>query len=221
MTGAADANAGQTANGAPLARQTDARALFASVLETYTVDGHETLNPLLLAEVAAIKAADDGITSSNRLGWHSDRDLFKRREPGLSRLAQAIRQALVAAARRYLPDYDPGKAPMILEGWINVSEQHSFNALHHHARHHLSGCYYVNTPKRSEQWSGVLEFRTPIGGLTASGDLGRRMSPDRFAHVPQSGALVIFPSYLLHWVYPNQEDEDRVSIAFNAIVPLA
>ena len=27
--------------------------------------------------------------------------------------------------------------------------------------------------------------------------------------------MIIFPSYLRHWVYPNEEESERVSIAFN------
>jgi hypothetical protein len=27
--------------------------------------------------------------------------------------------------------------------------------------------------------------------------------------------LLMFPSYLRHWVYPNESDQDRVTIAFN------
>jgi hypothetical protein len=33
---------------------------------------------------------------------------------------------------------------------------------------------------------------------------------------PQAGTLLVFPSYLRHWVYPNEQDDLRISIAFNA-----
>ena len=32
---------------------------------------------------------------------------------------------------------------------------------------------------------------------------------------PEVGNLVIFPSYLLHSVYPNESDEDRITVAYN------
>jgi len=32
---------------------------------------------------------------------------------------------------------------------------------------------------------------------------------------PKDGMILIFPSYLRHWVYPNDEDENRISMAFN------
>ena len=33
---------------------------------------------------------------------------------------------------------------------------------------------------------------------------------------PAAGDLILFPSYLIHWVYPHQAAEERVSVAFNA-----
>ena len=33
---------------------------------------------------------------------------------------------------------------------------------------------------------------------------------------PAAGEIILFPSYLLHWVYPNEADADRVTVAFNA-----
>jgi uncharacterized protein (TIGR02466 family) len=32
---------------------------------------------------------------------------------------------------------------------------------------------------------------------------------------PQTGQLLNFPSWLRHWVYPNESNELRVSVAFN------
>ena len=32
----------------------------------------------------------------------------------------------------------------------------------------------------------------------------------------RTGQLVIFPSYLLHSVYPNKSNQDRITIAFNS-----
>ena len=33
---------------------------------------------------------------------------------------------------------------------------------------------------------------------------------------PEAGEIVLFPSYLVHWVYPNETQDNRVTIAFNA-----
>ena len=40
-------------------------------------------------------------------------------------------------------------------------------------------------------------------------------TPDRMTIQPKEGGLLIFPSHLRHWVYPNQQEAERISIAFN------
>ena len=35
---------------------------------------------------------------------------------------------------------------------------------------------------------------------------------------PRTGQIVIFPSYVLHSVYPNNSTEDRITIAFNSLL---
>jgi uncharacterized protein (TIGR02466 family) len=36
------------------------------------------------------------------------------------------------------------------------------------------------------------------------------------AVAPQTGMLVIFPAWLVHWVTPYQSDRPRISVSFNA-----
>ena len=64
--------------------------------------------------------------------------------------------------------------------------------------------------------SGILEFidSRQVGGLPP--DLPAPVFAPKFQISPRSGMLLLFPSYLQHWVYPNQEETERVSIAFNA-----
>jgi DTW domain-containing protein YfiP len=37
----------------------------------------------------------------------------------------------------------------------------------------------------------------------------------KFVMKPQAGMLLMYPSYLRLWVYPNESEEDRVTVAFN------
>lgn len=188
---------------------------FASMIESFEVLDHEELNPRVLEAVAAMRAADEGVTSSNKLGWHSQRDFFDRREPALRELSDRVKLAVISAIQRYWPEFDPRTDRIGAEGWINVNPINAFNAPHAHAGFHLSGCYYVRVPEPSERWSGALEFLSPLGGVAAELDFGKKMIDMNISIPPQAGRVVLFPSYLRHWVLPNQEDEDRVSIAFN------
>lgn len=196
--------------------------LFSSPLAKFRVGSADELNPLLTAEITALRASDDGVQRSNRNGWHSRDDLFQRQEPGLKALAQhmieAVRQATVAIS----PKFDFGVWSMELEGWINVNGRGGYNAPHDHPGFAWSGCYYVKVPDGAKGDSGKIEFLDPRTNARVPTVDGAACFLDTRKVKPEAGLLVLFPSYLRHWVYPNDEDEDRISIAFNArFVPRA
>ena len=63
--------------------------------------------------------------------------------------------------------------------------------------------------------NGLLEFIDPRSGaeaVTAPGD----PYGEPFRIRPQSGLLVIFPSWLYHWVHPYAGSTPRIAVSFNA-----
>ena len=63
--------------------------------------------------------------------------------------------------------------------------------------------------------SGILELLDPRAGVdavTAPGD--PYGEPVRIR--PEAGLLVIFPSWLYHWVHPYEGQTPRVAVSFNA-----
>jgi hypothetical protein len=54
-----------------------------------------------------------------------------------------------------------------------------------------------------------------VEAVTAPGD----PYGEPFRVGPQAGLLVIFPSWLYHWVHPYAGETPRVAISFNAAVP--
>lgn len=199
-------------------RQINSMAAFGSRIDSYIVPDFETLNRQLLEEVAALQAGDEGIKSSNQFGWHSQRDFFAREEPAFRTLRGHIRSALTQSVRRYWKGFDPLVHKTSCDGWINVNGRGGFNTPHDHAIHDLSGCYYVSTPHRSEHSGGMIEFLNPAGAYSPTRPFSEMLLQRRITARPKAGHMLIFPSYMVHWVYPNQEDEDRVTIAFNLSV---
>ena len=107
----------------------------------------------------------------------------------------------------------------IKEIWANVLEHGGSQAVHNHANSFISGILYLT---ESDPSSSTV-FMKSLGGrdfafVNAHPDA--RMGPfnaDKWvAPEPAPGDLLLFPSYLLHEVPPNQ-GERRVSLAFNAI----
>ena len=129
-------------------------------------------------------------------------------------------------------DWESGKWKNF-EQWLNVNQKGDFNPPHIHPGHHYSGCYYVNFPEDS----GHIHFLDPRPQhRIASPDLPNRPDPPDsnteesgnpyavtnsydssvFTYKIKEGKIIIFPSWLMHYVDPNPNDSTRVSIAFNA-----
>jgi hypothetical protein len=62
--------------------------------------------------------------------------------------------------------------------------------------------------------SGVLEFLDPRVGVEAVSTPGDPYGePVRVR--PESGLLVVFPSWLYHWVHPYADQSPRIAVSFN------
>lgn len=196
--------------------------LFATPVISFHLAEAERLNPLLLAEIAAVRMAEPGVSRSNRGGWHSRDDLFRRPEPALSRLAALIRDAVNDATCRIAPGTDPSLFTLDCEGWINVNPPGGFNAPHDHPGWYWSGAYYVATPdpgaeaRRADPTAGCIEFLDGRTNLRVLSHIDAQCMASKVVYRPEAGTLILFPSHLRHWVYPNAASGERVSVAFNA-----
>ena len=107
----------------------------------------------------------------------------------------------------------------IKEMWVNVLETGGHQAMHNHANSFVSGVIYLTPTHAASQ----TVFMKSAGGAdfvfrndhadTVAGPFNadRWISPS-----PAPGDLVLFPSYLMHLVPPNQ-GERRITMSFNAI----
>ena len=102
--------------------------------------------------------------------------------------------------------------------WININTKNSSNKEHTHPNSVLSGVYYVNCNEES----GDIYFVHP-SATTMQYDWQDKSIYD-FNNItganrnirPNTGDLLIFPSWLSHGVHPNNsENFERISISFN------
>ena len=107
----------------------------------------------------------------------------------------------------------------IKEMWVNVLDPGGLQAPHTHANSFVSGVVYLTSSHAGSQTvfmkpSGGAEylFRNDNAGVTPGVfNAERWVSP-----APAPGDLLLFPSYLMHAVPPNQ-GERRITLSFNAI----
>ncbi|MDU8928557.1 TIGR02466 family protein [Alisedimentitalea sp. MJ-SS2] len=196
--------------------ETKFEKLFSTPLLRFKVANHAALSRALLAEGAMMQSEEDGVSKSNRLGWHSSGNLFDRNADPIVELRVAAEMAILAATRRITTKVDPETLKMKLFGWMNVNPQGGYNVPHTHPGAHWSGVYYVSQPEIDEGNSGMIEFLAPRTDLSHWAILKASAFSLKKRIRPAAGEIVVFPSYLLHWVYPNEADADRVTIAFNA-----
>jgi uncharacterized protein (TIGR02466 family) len=104
-----------------------------------------------------------------------------------------------------------------VSAWATICRAGTYHAPHSHPDSAWSGVYYVNPGDGSpdQLLSGVLEFLDPraaVEAVTAPGD----PYGEPFRVRPRPGLLVIFPSWLYHWVHPYTGRTPRIAVSFNA-----
>jgi len=93
--------------------------------------------------------------------------------------------------------------------WFNINYKYNYNILHNHGPFKWSGNYYIKTPENC----GNLFLRDPRQGVVFSSLYG---NPDKEIKVNE-GMLIIFPSYVEHYVGQNYSDEKRIGISFDLV----
>jgi uncharacterized protein (TIGR02466 family) len=192
------------------------KPLFYTPLAAFHLPDAGLLNAQLLAEAQALCAISPGQQRSNHNGWHSDDDFFDREEPGCRALQGQILDAVRQATLGIAPAFNFASQAAQFQGWININGRGGFNAPHTHPGWAWSGCYYVQVPQGETDRSGCIEFLDNRTNLQVPSIKDAACLQSKYMVKPQAGMLLIFPSWLSHWVYPNEDDTERVTIAFNA-----
>ena len=190
--------------------------LFATPFFQFHFPEHGPLNENLLAESQAIMSEEDGVSKSNKGGWHSKGNLFKGKSAPIRVLDALASEAVSNATSRVGAKVDMSTLKLKLFGWMNVNPTGGFNAPHTHPGAHWSGVYYVSQPEIEKGDSGMIEFLDPRSDLPNWRLLDAPPFRIKRKIRPKPGDLILFPSYLMHWVYPNEANGERVTVAFNA-----
>jgi uncharacterized protein (TIGR02466 family) len=188
--------------------------------------------PLLVEDIdAAAREATHAKVSAYLASDRAKRDIEPSPEESVSTsyykheahvLADAnlieLEQFVIATAQTFLEKALklPPRRLEIERSWINVFKPGAQEAQHSHDGSILSCSYYVEAPKDC----GCIVMPDPIGARrsyreftkTAGSDLLTRRD---IAVEPQPGRLVMFESWLPHYVQCNKSDRVRISIAMN------
>ena len=174
------------------------------------------INPALKEEVFRRERECGGMDVSNVGGWHSERDFFSWEVPAVGVLQQAIANLVTDTMASVRPVTKGMKAKLRLVGWAMVAREGNYTTMHAHSGFTWSGVYYAASGGQSVDHpnSGQIQFVDPRGAV---GMIPTPAAPfmERVMIEPEDGLLVLFPSWLVHWVHPFHGSEPRISIAFN------
>jgi len=97
--------------------------------------------------------------------------------------------------------------------WANINDAGSYNVVHSHPGTDLVVVYY---PKVSAQSGNLMLIRND--SALSSSLFNNKRQELSFPLRPETGRAYAFPGWFLHYVEPSQDDEARVSVAFNLCV---
>lgn len=182
----------------------------------------ETYNPGLAALIRQKREESPGVVLSNRGGWQSSDDLARWEHPSIAALMQWIYSSALQIHHTFYPDEFPGfieqtagKLNMQVTAWANINGPSHWNAAHNHPAAYWSGAYYVEAPQGSAHIAFV-DPRPNINMVPGGGGVLDLFEPVPHTIEPQAGLLVIFPSWLQHYVMPQEIEHERISLSFNA-----
>src|SRR5689334_16415522 len=189
---------------------------FPTLIGQLRVPDADAMNQELRALILAEETKQASVGRSNIGGWHSRPDFLKRSEPEVGALTTwiiwAVSKMVAATAGP-----DVFKGTLYASAWATLCRAGAYHAPHSHPDSAWSGVYYVDpgNPSPDQPLSGVLEFLDPRAGVDA---VTAPCDPygEPFRVRPQAGLLVLFPSWLYHWVHPYTSQAPRIAVSFNA-----
>jgi uncharacterized protein (TIGR02466 family) len=104
---------------------------------------------------------------------------------------------------------------IVVRAWANLNNNAAIIQPHAHIKSVFSAVYYV----KGAEDSGSITFITPINTLDYVINkeyITKRteFNTSELSLPPIPGSLIIFPSWLTHYVKSNQSNTERISIAF-------
>jgi len=149
----------------------------------------------------------EGERRSNRNGWQSDTFLWREEifKPLLDQILDSTQVIAKNLSNKELPQM------VVRAMWGNINPKGGFNFTHVHPSGWLSGVYYIQLPENNNE----IVFQDPRSSRMMDFQRSSLIKDEYFSHYPKVGELLLFPSWLPHFVTPNTSEQNRISISFN------
>ena len=167
-------------------------------------------NRLFEREVLAWADRDKGVKRTNMKGWHSQTNMHEI--PVFKPLVDELFKMTNEIFQEEWLDREPFMGNM----WANINPPGALNRPHLHPNSHFSGVYYIKAPKNC----GHLKIDDPRASAAMCRPRQKEgKKPSRLYrethYEPIDGRCIMFPSWLMHCVDPNESNDIRISVSFN------
>jgi uncharacterized protein (TIGR02466 family) len=203
-------------------------SIFPTTVLTKDWDVKKT-NEALKEQLWRERAHDpEGLYRSNLAGtWHSKDNVLQRLGTAGKTLHDMFGQGFTSYAYNVW-NCDPSMQVSVrMSAWAMIYEDRGYAAVHTHPNCHTSGVYYVDNTADDKELimatgvklrAGDIEFLdTRRGGEFQIAGMNRNPSAV-FGY--KTGRMVLFPSWLPHYVHPIVGPGERIAIACNATYTL-
>ena len=164
------------------------------------------------------------LTERNKATFESSFDLFSWPEPEIVQLREFCLSHVLQIVGQ-LNGYDQRTMADLgvrTDAWFHVTRRNGYFGVHNHPLASWSGVYCVAAGPHDpgEDDSGKLTFVTPhhSAGMYVDPGSERLQMPfgiQNFGLCLRAGELVLFPSFVLHYVTPFHGEGERITVAFN------
>jgi len=149
--------------------------------------------------IGVIKSNNGGWQSQTYLEWPEQFELFS------NKLDENIK---ICSEQMGLPELK------LNNFWCNINTFGDYNKLHNHHHSILSGTFYVDVPDKN---MGKINFvrADDIEYYLPELDNYNSINGEIASYTPESGRLIMFPSWVKHSVDGCRSKKNRIGISFN------
>lgn len=186
------------------------------------------LNEQLKTSILEKSKMIQSVRQSNKGGWQSPRDFHNWKEACVERFLAMVDIGVVrlTSACAGATRLDDESLKWNIAAWANINRYSNYNGLHNHGGGFWSGVYYVSCGKLQNPLSqeGCISFRNPTLAPLAIANLRphsmvREIFKTNCTVKPLGGLMLLFPSWLEHYVHPYFGEEPRISISWDVFFP--
>lgn len=206
------------------------RRLFSTTFAFDRLQSEEGIGVLREAVEAEMARDPEGVAISNVGSWHSNTNMIEW--GGEAARALAFKAMTMADEQTIdIKSPDESRFGWVPEMWANVSRKGNANQYHFHPGSYWSAVAYLDDgyegdddPKLGGELQ-LLDPRMPMVRMTAPDlrvrDTDGNPQVNEVSVRPQTGLIVLFPSWLQHAVRPFHGEGTRISIAINLVAALS